>query len=217
MIGIYKYTNKINQKSYIGQSIQIEERKKQHLQASYNKNHINYYSNFHKAIREFGIENFDFEILEECIEEQLDEREVYWIQYYNSYKDGYNMTPGGDFNPSKVPEIVQRRTKILLEDPKVNAKLSHFGFQYCWLGKSWKDIMPEVFENNKPINKGGSKKSIQEVYNMRFDYMNGMSKVDLLSKYDDNWKNMLKIFRLGSWNRKETIPVGYKEFLKNRK
>lgn len=258
MIGIYKYTNKINQKSYIGQSIQIEERKKQHIQASYNKNHINYYSDFHKAIREFGIENFDFEILEQCSKEQLNEREVYWIKYYNSYEDGYNMTPGGDFNPSNVPEIVQRRTKILLENPEINAKLSHkgetnpnaklteedvkeirlaykegknirdiypkfqdkisySGFQYCWLGKSWKEVMPEVFENNKPINKGGSKKSIQEVYNMRFDYMNGMSKEDLLSKYDDNWKNMLKIFRLGTWNREEAIPTGYRDFLKNRK
>lgn len=64
MIGIYKYTNKINQKSYIGQSIQIEKRKKQHIQSAYNKNHINYYSDFYKAIRNFGIENFDFEILE---------------------------------------------------------------------------------------------------------------------------------------------------------
>lgn len=258
MIGIYKYTNRINQKSYIGQSVQIEVRKKQHVQASYNKNHVNYYSNFHKAIRDFGIENFDFEILEQCNKEQLNEREVYWIKYHNSYKDGYNMTPGGDFNPSNVPEIVQRRTKILLENPEVNAKLSqkgetnpnsklteedvkeirfaykegktfsdiypkfqnkisYSGFQYCWLGKSWKEVMPEVFENNKPINKGGSKKSIQEVYDMRFDYMNEMSKADLLSKYNDNWKNMLKIFRLGSWNREEAIPTGYRDFLKNRK
>ena len=258
MIGIYKYTNKINKKSYIGQSIHMEIRKRQHLNAAYNKNHINYYCDFYKAIREFGIENFDYEILEECEEKDLDEKEVYWINYYNSYKDGYNMTPGGDFNPSKVPEIVAKRTKILLNNPEVNSKLahkgednfnaklteqdvknirialmegksfgevyskyknkiSHSGFQQCWLGKTWVDIMPEVYETFKPINKGGSKRSLQEIYNLRLDYMNGMSKKDLSTKYNYSLPNIRRIIRLERWKRKETIPNGYEDFLVNEK
>lgn len=258
MIGIYKFTNLKNSKVYIGQSINIEVRKKAHLKAAFNPNHINYYCQFYKALREYGIENFSFEILEECSKEELNEKEKKWIAYYNSYENGYNMTPGGDFNPSLVPEIVERRTETLLHNEEVNKKLSHkgetnpnaklskadvieirkaykdnknisevyplykekisySGFQYCWLGKSWKDIMPEVFLERKPINKGGSKKTIEEIYNMRLDYMNGATKLELLSKYNDNWKNMLRIFRLERWKMKESIPENYCEFLKNRK
>ena len=50
----------------------------------------------YQAIRKHGLENFDFIILEECLTEQLNEREVYWIAYFNSYKNGYNATEGGD-------------------------------------------------------------------------------------------------------------------------
>ena len=49
----------------------------------------------HKALQKYGIENFDFSILELCSENELDDKEIYWINYYNSYKDGYNETSGG--------------------------------------------------------------------------------------------------------------------------
>lgn len=60
MIGIYKYTNKINNKTYIGLSNNIERRKNEH---QYFANHIQD-TYFHKALYKYGIENFDFEILE---------------------------------------------------------------------------------------------------------------------------------------------------------
>lgn len=86
--GIYKTTNTINNKVYIGQSSNIEERWKKHRYAN---------DNFaiHKAIRKYGIENFSFSILEECPKEILNEREVYWTIFYNSLEEGYNMIPGG--------------------------------------------------------------------------------------------------------------------------
>ena len=92
MIGIYKITNKINNFSYIGQSVQIEERFKEH-KTKYNwMRETN--KRLYQAIQEFGIENFTFEILEECPSEELDSKEAFWIDYFNSKVDGYNATVG---------------------------------------------------------------------------------------------------------------------------
>lgn len=89
MIGIYKITNKINNKVYIGQSVHIERRWAEHCQDSSN-------SVIAKAIKKYGKENFTFEVLEEYSEEdisKLDERENYFILLYNSIvPNGYNVT-----------------------------------------------------------------------------------------------------------------------------
>ena len=59
MIGIYKITNLINDKKYVGQSIHIDRRWKEHIYQNRN-------SAIHQAIEKYGIENFIFEIIEEC-------------------------------------------------------------------------------------------------------------------------------------------------------
>lgn len=88
--GIYKIINLINNKQYIGQSIDIETRWQQHKTS--NKNYILY-----QAFKKYGLENFSFEIIEECSKEKLDEREQYWIKYCNTLTpNGYNMTSGGE-------------------------------------------------------------------------------------------------------------------------
>lgn len=98
MIGIYKYTNKINGKVYIGQSLNLEERHKNHIRTSRSKGSNGYNYLIHKAFRKYGIDCFDYEIIEECKKEKLNEREMYWIKHYRSYvkENGYNMTIGGD-------------------------------------------------------------------------------------------------------------------------
>lgn len=96
MIGIYKIENKINHKVYIGQSIHINERLNAHKRQAYYSNM--YFSEYplYKAMRKYGIKNFDFSVIEECQTEQLNEKEQYWIAYYKSYgENGYNLTPGG--------------------------------------------------------------------------------------------------------------------------
>lgn len=90
MIGIYKITNKINKKVYIGQSKDIISRWNAHKYYTYNNK-----TKLQNAFSKYGISNFDFEIIEECLISELDEKEKYWINYYNSYEDGYNMTLGG--------------------------------------------------------------------------------------------------------------------------
>lgn len=96
-IGIYKIENKINGKIYIGQSINIKARLRSHICSAYNQNKKNDYDLvIHKAIRKYGADNFSYEIIEECPKEKLNEREEYWIVYYDSYYNGYNSTKGGD-------------------------------------------------------------------------------------------------------------------------
>ena len=80
MIGIYKYENKINHNCYIGQSIDIERRQYNHKSSAYNENANDYNTQFHQAIRKYGLDNFDFEIIatlssEEYSKEALDELE----------------------------------------------------------------------------------------------------------------------------------------------
>ena len=87
MTGIYMYTDKDNGKKYIGQSTNINQRKKSHRNS--NK------TPFDKVLNLKGEDKFDFTILEECEASLLNEREVYWINYYNSYYNGYNCNPGG--------------------------------------------------------------------------------------------------------------------------
>lgn len=104
MIGIYKITNLLNKQSYIGQSICVESRIKQHILSSEKEYAREYDSPIHKSIRKNGLNNFKFELLEECPKEKLNEREIYWINYYNSYLNGYNQTIGGcAFEDSKIP------------------------------------------------------------------------------------------------------------------
>ena len=89
MIGIYKITNNLNQKSYIGQSIHIEQRWEEHLYKTSGCTLLKY------ALYKYGVHNFSFDVIEECPQELLNEREQYWIQYYDSFNNGYNLTLGG--------------------------------------------------------------------------------------------------------------------------
>ena len=89
MIGIYKITNLINDKCYVGQSINIENRWKQHVSMlNSNKHHS---VKLQLAWDEFGVKNFKFEILEECDRESLNKKERFYINKNNAGKDGYNM------------------------------------------------------------------------------------------------------------------------------
>lgn len=103
MIGIYKITNLINNKIYIGQSTHIKTRWKSHQNDYNNSNSSGYNTMLYNAMRKYGIENFKFEILEECNLEELNNKECYWIKYYNTYIgfencNGYNMTLGGNYS-----------------------------------------------------------------------------------------------------------------------
>ena len=91
---IYKITNTLNDKVYIGQTIKtVQKRFTQHK----NNSNKEYFSQIvlYKAFNKYGIENFICEEIEEVPNDKLDEREKYWIEYYDSYFNGYNSTLGG--------------------------------------------------------------------------------------------------------------------------
>lgn len=96
--GIYKITNKINGKIYIGQSIDIYKRWEEHKNCYLRKSNYLYL-----AFRKYGIENFSFEIEEKCSLKELDDREIYYISLYHTFigdeqRNGYNMSIGGEGN-----------------------------------------------------------------------------------------------------------------------
>lgn len=94
---IYKFTNQINNKSYIGKwTSSIESLYKRY------KNEINSKNNRHivNALRKYGFNNFKFEIIKENNnQENLKLLEIYFINFFNTFKNGYNKTIGGDNGP----------------------------------------------------------------------------------------------------------------------
>ena len=188
MIGIYKITKKENGKSYIGQSNDIKRRFQEHK----TKKDIP----IELAIQKYGVDAFDFEILEECELSELDTKEVYWIAYYNTFKGiGYNCNSGGGNSRGEN----NGRTKLTNEDVAYirncydehkrrkevyelfKDKITFNSFASIWDGTTWKNIKPEVYtEENKNYYKchatDGSKSEIaiftsEEVMEMRERYV----------------------------------------------
>lgn len=134
-MGIYCITNKLNQKKYIGQSINIESRWKKHIYSAFNKNvnADNYNYPLYCAMRKYGLENFEFNILETVSYKLLDEKEIYWI---NKLNPEYNQTKGGGYyvhtsrkfklNKQQVCEIQQ----ILLNDTKCSISHTELAEKY---------------------------------------------------------------------------------------
>lgn len=132
MIGIYRFVNKNNNKSYIGQSINIEERRKKHIAASYYPPSNTYNTVFHKAIRKYGVDSFEFEILTLCKIEELDSLEKYYISKYNSMvPNGYNMTAGGENARSINCKFSQEDIKNIITDLRTTYDTSEE------IGKKW--------------------------------------------------------------------------------
>lgn len=214
MIGVYKITNKINNKCYIGISFNIEQRWKSHIKYAFsNKNNEPYYNNkLYNALRKYGVDNFNFEIIEECEKDKLKEREIYWISYYNSYKNGYNLTIGGDIGGYDLKGIKHPNSKLtendiidirnrynnlerkmdvyLLYEDKINST----GFDKVWKGSTWTHILMDVYtpENKKfharntsmiGSKNGRSKLNENDVYNIRLRRKNKEKMKDVYNDY----------------------------------
>lgn len=97
---IYKITNNVNGKVYIGQTIKsLEERWVGHLYSAINPKPEHAHRKIVLALRKYGAENFTKEIIDYAnSESELNDKEIYWITHYNSEVDGYNMTSGGNQN-----------------------------------------------------------------------------------------------------------------------
>lgn len=207
MIGIYKITNSLTGKHYIGQSNNIERRLAEHKRGT---------QLIDKEIQRLGEENFTFEIIEECSLSDLNEREEYWIAYYNSFYDGYNATKGGHYvyngNPKitaddvrKIREAYAQRKDREEVYQAYSDRLSRGGFYHVWDGSRWKEIMPEVYsEENKKWhanktrfqcgeNHNASKLTDEEVLNIRRRYVNETA--------ESIWQDYKDKYTLGSFKQ----------------
>ena len=117
--GIYKIENLINGKLYIGQSVHIELRWQEHCRPSAK-------SLIGKAISKYGKENFTFQILEECAESCLNEREAYYIRYYQSLvPNGYNI----EEKDTERTQFFCNYNKVILLNIIEDIKNSELSFQ----------------------------------------------------------------------------------------
>lgn len=151
MIGIYKIENLINHKVYIGQSIHIERRWKEHCFPS--KNTV-----IAKAIKKYGKENFSFQVLEECSEQELNKKEQFYIKKFNSVTpNGYNIV---DYIDGSTAQFINYDKEVFLDIVK-DIKENVLSFQE----------ISEKYDLNKSsiyrINNGETHKMQNESYPLR--------------------------------------------------
>ena len=169
---IYKITNKVNGKSYIGQTrYTIEFRWRQHLHKKDN-------TYFHNAIRKYGADNFIVEKLEECNIEDLNEREIYYIAKYNTFKDGYNLTIGGDGNRTLLlDDKYEEISALYLSGFSSNKIATLYKVDKASIVKILKQLGIKIRNNSLNINR-------QELEELIQDYQSGYSLRELAKRYD---------------------------------
>lgn len=136
--GIYKIQNLQNGKVYIGKSLYIERRIRHHKRALRANDHCN--QHLQHAWNKYGEDAFEFAIVELCQADDLNDREIFWIEHYDAFKSGYNCNLGGDGNHGYVMSEESKR-KMIANLPDVS------GENNPMYGKNIKDYMtPEAYD-----------------------------------------------------------------------
>ena len=182
---IYIIRNTINSKVYIGQTkVSLKLRFQNHLSAARNgKDYV-----IGKAIRKYGEENFYIELLEECTIEELNERERYWISYFNSTnnKFGYNISIGGN---------VIRTAKEL--DSNVIINMCNSGIPAYKIAKILHTGVPNItnlLKESNIIYGLGLQKTDKLEESMIVDlYLDGYSTIDIGRKFNKNKSTIRRI------------------------
>lgn len=125
---IYKITNTINDKTYIGQSKQTSVRWRDHIASSkMTPETLRFNSALYEEMREYGTDKFTFETIEEVSDEKAYEKEQFWIKELNTlYPNGYNLTSGGEkgkFYSDITKERIGEKTKERWEDPVIAERM----------------------------------------------------------------------------------------------
>ena len=139
---VYVIRNLVNNKTYVGQTLMPSQRKATHF---YNAKK-GVVRPLYAAIRKHGVENFTFEVLEECADELINEREQHWVTHFDSFnpEKGYNLTSGGNQNFERSAET--------------RKKIGSF-----WRGRKQD---PEHIQNRVASFKAGGKKRGQVPWNV---------------------------------------------------
>lgn len=219
---IYCYTNTINGKKYVGQTINPAQRYNAHKSSYQNPIDKEYDSLLHRAFRKYGYENFQYEILVNNIDniDLLNELEIYYIKHLNCLKpNGYNIEIGGK-NCSKPKTLEHRKKEIwgqakLTEEEVIELRkayrdkksptqiykeryidrLHYNSFLNIWVGKRYALIMPEVFETGRH-----TKLNADIVEQIRKDRENlNLSYDKLAKKYGVSKSTVADIIKKRTW------------------
>lgn len=228
LCGIYKITNKINGHAYIGQSIDIMRRWRDHK-----NRYLRDDNSLYKAFRKYGLENFDFIVVEECEPDKLNEREKYYIEYYNTFFDGYNETIGGEnthtssIEPEYVNQVRWDLANTLLTGVQIGIKynISDQTVSDINRGKVWhkEDIVYPIREQSSFIKvKSEQQKSITANLCCKHSENKKSSKkpaLDILAKeiYSSSFTAVGRIYgvtdnAVKKWCKSYGIPYKIKEF-----
>jgi len=183
---IYKITNLINGKIYIGKSIY---------------NNPNYYGSgtfLNKAIKKHGKENFKKEIIIEFYfydEKLLNKEEIYWIKYFNSRESniGYNITKGGNGNfilDNEIKDKIRKIQKIIQNNPEVNSRRSKSCIEAWNKSGNRKEKFSKKMKVNNPTK---INEVCEKISKSKKEFWNNPINKKLLSEVKINfWKNPLK-------------------------
>lgn len=220
-IGIYCFTNKLNGKKYVGQSKQLNRRYHLHINAAFNNDKAkNDSSIFHQALRKYGVENFNYEILEECSIDELDEKEKYWINKLQSHvlEHGYNITYGGR-NYTKpfyftTEEILHYWNDLHLTVTQIYKQYGASGQrireQLLSLGITKEEIGQRTYEKRLEIIKKGVKKRRKKInqYDLDNNYITSFNSLAEAAKAVHGSPGNISCAATG--NGKSKTAYGYK-------
>lgn len=151
---IYKITNNINGKCYIGQTKNsLRKRLLSHIShAKVNTKSKKHY--FQYALLKYGISNFEVDVLETCETEQLNNKEIYWISKYNSHdsKFGYNCTFGGDGCSTSKPISEVTKLKISNANKELWSTEEYKNKQHQSRKNSWKSRTYKIVQLDNSLN-----------------------------------------------------------------
>ena len=174
-------------------------RKAQHIYSSKTENTALY-----QSMRKYGIENFVFSILEECLENELDEKEQFWIKSLDSYTHGYNMTQGGqdhcsigENNPKTNltnNDVLTIRNRIHLKNEDIHLvykeyanRISYDSFWQLAHGITWTNVdcsMIKSLINNQGDKNPRAKLKTDDVIQIRYrKYINQERTIDIYQDY----------------------------------
>ena len=150
--GIYMIRNVVNGKVYVGKSFDIKKRWANHRYELNKGIHVN--NHLQSAWNKYGEDSFEFSIIEECSEDELSNKEIYWIKKMNAYRNGYNQTEGGEgaHLPEDVKKKIGEASKNWWSNPENKSKMSEArkGEGSFWYGKTFpEDMVAKLSESHK--------------------------------------------------------------------
>lgn len=226
MIGIYKIENLVNHKVYIGKSTHIKQRFQEHFSELNKNKHKNKY--LQSSWNKYGVNNFSFEIIEECSKELLNEKEKIWIEHYGgaNSKQTYNYTFGGDGgnwnDEMKMKASIRQKGKVnngLRNYDRTNPEYRKHLSKVLLGKKKTKEHAKHISEGRKGIvfteeqkrkisnSKKGVSTSLKGRKKMEKDGIVKWVEPDLIpQKKVEGWKEYHTFFtgnyvRVGSWNK----------------